>query len=500
MKRFIHKMSVLFSMTGFFTISLFLMAFLALSCSRMPDDYIDTKKDPPINPDYAGITIPPNIAPLNFFIEEEAERYFVRLYSGNGEGITVSSKDGQVRFPLKKWKKLLSSCKGSDIFIDVFTQKSGKWSKNNTIINHVSKDSIDSHLVYRLIDPGYEMWNNMGIYQRNLENFRESPIMINAVSDKNCMNCHSFSKNSSQTMLFHMRGKNPGTVILRGGKLNLINTKTAHTVSAGVYPSWHPDGRLVAFSVNDIIQAFHSVPEKRIEVMDTLSDLVIFDTEKNIIKKYDILASKERFETFPCWSHDGRALYFCSAKAKPADKYDQIRYDLLKIEFDPVNYTFGKTDTVVSSAVTGLSVSFPRVSPDGKYILFCMSQYGNFTIWHKDSDLYLVDLKSGKIIKPAINSNESESYHQWSSNGRWIVFSSRRTNGLFTRPYFSYFDKEGVAHKPFKLPQKDPEFYDGFFKSYNVPELTTSEVELNPHILYDIVRLTPVDVSVENIN
>ena len=49
-----------------------------------------------------------------------------------------------------------------------------------------------SYLAYRLIEPGYELWNQMGIYQRNLEDYKQSPIMENKYSGQNCMNCHSF--------------------------------------------------------------------------------------------------------------------------------------------------------------------------------------------------------------------------------------------------------------------------------------------------------------------
>src|SRR5450759_4167152 len=98
----------------------------------------------------------------------------------------------------------------------------------------------------------------MGIYQRCLENFIESPIMINDMSDSNCMNCHSFCRNNSHTMMFHMRGKHAGTVIYRDGKVSKVNTKTDHTISPGVYPAWHPGGRYIAFSVNHICLLYTS--------------------------------------------------------------------------------------------------------------------------------------------------------------------------------------------------------------------------------------------------
>jgi hypothetical protein len=108
-----------------------------------------------------------------------------------------------------------------------------------------------------------------------------------------------------------------------------------------------------------------------------------------------------------------------------------------------------------------------------------------------------MNLETNEITKPDINSNQAESYHSWSSTGRWIVFSSRRTDGFFTRIYIAYFDKNGKAHKPFLLPQKNPLFYNEFLKTYNVPELITSAVDLNPRILSKIARSIPVNASFE---
>ena len=262
----------------------------------------------------------------------------------------------------------------------------------------------------------------------------------------------------------------------------------------------HPNGRYVAFSVNHNPVIFNAVHDHLRETVDTLSDLILYDAETNKISNCKAIASKERLETYPSWSPDGRYLYFCSADAKDftSSKYQQIRYDILRIAFDADNHQFGTVDTVVSSSSINLSASFPRISPDGKYLLFCESRYGNFSIWHSESDLYLKNLDTGEISKPDINSDQSESYHTWSSTGRWIVFSSRRTDGLFTRPYFAYFDATGKAHKPFLLPQKNPEFYDTFLKSYNVPELVTSMVLLNPRDFSEIVKSEPINASFES--
>ena len=470
---------------------------LMYSCSGKLPVCSEAGSEPTLSPDYAGITIPYNIAPLNFSIKEKGNRFIALFSIDNKTILSIRSNDNEIRIAPDKWRDLLSESKGKQFKIEILVKDEGKWHKYLPVFNKVAEEQIDSYLVYRLIEPGFEMWGSMGIYQRSLEGFKESPVMVNEMSDHNCINCHAFSGNGSQTMLFHMRGNNPGTIIYRNGAIKKVDTRTDQTISAGVYPSWHPDGRLVAFSVNKIMQSFHAISDRKIEVQDTLSDLIIYDSETDIVRTCEAIATKDRFETFPAWSPDGRHLYFCSAKALPSQSYDSIRYDLLRIDFNPATQEFGAVDTVISSSSTGLSVSFPRISPDGRYLLFCMSDYGNFSIWHKESDLYLVDLETRLLSKPGINSDQTESYHSWSSNGRWIVFSSRRGDGLFTKPYFSYFDQEGSFHKPFVLPQKSMASQETFLKSYNIPELVSEKVRLNPRIISKIVRVEPFNSRFE---
>ncbi|MCK5066665.1 MAG: PD40 domain-containing protein [Bacteroidales bacterium] len=127
------------------------------------------------------------------------------------------------------------------------------------------------------------------------------------------------------------------------------------------------------------------------------------------------------------------------------------------------------------------SASFPRISPNGKYLLCTLHDYGTFTIWHKEADLCLINLSSGQAEIPAyVNSDDTESYHTWSSNNRWIVFSSRRYDGRYTKPYISYLNSEGQFQKAFLLPQQYPGSYDSFFYSYNRPELITGPIRVNP--------------------
>ena len=478
-------------MKTFLKICLLCICILSLGCSRQNEPINAQERLPTIFPDYTGVIIPPNIAPLNFMVIEEGVKA-VRLICipKNGKSLSISSKQ-KIRFPERKWKKMLQENKNESLTIEISVKKAGEWVKFQPFDIHIAPDPIDNHVVYRLIEPGYVIWNKMGIYQRCLESFDERPIITNNLTENNCMNCHSFCRNDPKTMLFHMRSKLPGTFIWQNDRLRKIDIGAEQTVSRGVYPSWHPSGRFVAFSTNVTRQNFHAIKDKKVEVWDAKSDIILLDLEENKLIIDKMLMSKDHFETFPAWSPDGKFLYFCSADSLPMpDEYDRIKYNLLGITFDPVAKSFGdKIDTVVSVRKTGKSVSFPRVSPDGKYLLFTQSDYGNFSIWHKEADLYMLHIETGEIRDlPEVNSNDTESYHTWSSNSRWIVFSSRRTDGLYTRLYFSWVDHDGKPHKPFLLPQKDPEHNIRLMKSYNIPELISGSVALSPHRIAKTAR------------
>ena len=314
------------------------------------------------------------------------------------------------------------------------------------------------------------------------------------------MNCHSFRANNPDDMMFHLRGNVGGTLLVQDGNAIKLNTKVKETISNCVYPYWHPSEDYIAYSVNNIQQVFHSVKEKRIEVFDSKSDIVVYDIRNNKLITSKIISSEESFETFPAFSPDGKSLFFCSAKKGiQPDNYDKIRYSLCRIDFDASSGSFGdKVDTLVSSFRTGKSVSFPRISPDGKTLVFTLSDYGNFSIWHREADLYQLDLSSGNFHPiDAINSSESESYHSWSSNSRWMIFSSRRMDGLYTRPFITYSDENGSFSKPFMVPQKDPDFYEMFLRSFNVPEFVTGKVRTDGRSMLKAIGSKAKDINFE---
>ena len=477
-----------------------LLVFGVVSCSDSVrvDQKLNTP--PTIFPDYTNVTIPYNIAPLSFKLVDSFDYTNLHAIFENGtRKIKVKSKKGQISISLSSWKKLMKNAAGSTLNITIQAKNQGKWVSYPAFQIFVAAEPIDSYIVYRLIEPGYAIWDEMGIYQRNLENFKESVIINNKRTDYSCINCHSFSMQNPDKMLFHIRANHPGTILIDGDRIEKLNTRTEQTISALVYPSWHPSGNFVAFSVNDTRQTFHTSDQNRVEVYDNASDVVVYDVNRHEIITSPLLSSDSVFETFPTFSPDGKTLFFCSADTfQMPNEFEKIKYSLCAISFDPESRKFGtKVDTLYNAKSNGKSVSFPRVSPDGKFLMFTLSGYGNFSIWHKDADLYMIDLQNGEIIPlDKLNSEDVESYHSWSSNSRWVVFSSRRIDGLYTRPFIAYINPDGKAAKPFLLPQKNVDFYHRFMKSYNIPEFVTGKVRQNGFKLSEIaIKEKGIDVT-----
>lgn len=430
---------------------------------------------PPIFPDYEGVTVPVNIAPLNFDVTVPAQRVEATISNGS-EQIAVKGREG-VRIPMKKWHALLADAERLTITVAVTADDVRTEYAPFEI--EVSRDSIDYGICYRRVDPGYEYYARMGLYYYDLSENEEHVLVENTLLGSSCVNCHSFAKTDPSTMMFHIRGKGGGTLLHREGKTSLLNTKTEATKVSCVYPSWHPSGRYIAYSINDIKQTFHNDPSQILDVYDRWSDVVVFDTETGKLNTYPILSDATKFETFPSFSADGRTLYFCMADPNIVESLPEVRYELCSVSFDPETGEVGDEITTIWDG-DGASLLFPRASYDGRYVMVTRSAYGTFPIWHKDADLWLIDLRTGeRRAIDEINSDNTESYHSWSLTSRWVVFSSRRMDGLHTRPFIAHVDNEGNFSKPFLLPQNQPrEWYDGLMQSYNIPEFISGPIDI----------------------
>ena len=476
------------------------IATLLVACGKqIPQNFKESNKLPNIYPDYTNVTVPINIAPLAFQIDGKADDVVARLTAGTTEIICGGS---QIQPDADDWKQLTEAAKGNAIKVEVYVEQNDGWTRYKPFNIFVSPDSIDAYISYRLIPPSYVTYEELTINQRCLENYDESIIYDNMLCSEGakgqCINCHNYQQYNPDRMQFHARQNMGGTVIAYDGKIRKIGMKNDSILSAGVYPTWHPWLPLIVYSTNMTGQIFHSTNPNKIEVFDSESDLIAYDVEKNEVT--NIENDPAEMECFPFWAPDGKTLYYCSAHFEYSDtvtdkgkefitRTQEAKYNLYKKRFNPETMQFGPRELVFAADSLDKSATLPRISPDGRYLMFTVAKYGVFHIWHHDADLWMLDLQTGEVRNiEEINSADTESYHSWSSNGRWVVFSSRRYDSNYTRPFIAHIDKNGHGSKPFELPCANPDYHRQLLRSYNVPEFMKGPVTIKPQRFADALK------------
>ncbi len=474
--------------------------FLFFSCATsIPENCIEGKNLPKIYPDYTNVTIPVNMAPLTFKLDEEADGMIARYAVGDEEIIC----EGKAQPDIDDWRALTEKAKGGAITVDVYARKADQWTHYKPFSIYVSPDTIDSYLSYRLIFPSFISYEALTINQRCLENYDESVIYDNVLcsfeKEGQCINCHHYQQYDPSRMQFHARQNHGGTVIAYDGKIKKVNMSNDSILSAGVYPAWHPWLNLIVYSTNKTAQDFHTVDHNKIEVFDSQSDLIAYDVEKGEVTNLE--NDTTEFEVFPAWAPDGKTLYYCSAHFEKKDsalsqsteivkRSKELKYNIYRKSFDPETMAFGPRELVFAADSLDKSATLPRISPDGRYLMFTLAEYGVFHIWHHDADLWIAPLSSPSEARPLdeINSPDTESYHSWSSNSKWVVFSSRRDDGTYTRPFFAHIGDDGRFTKPFELPSADPDYHRQFMRCYNIPEFMHGPVTIKPQTFADVLK------------
>lgn len=486
-----------------------LLLLLVTSCSKhpsLPTSFTEVNETPHIYPDYVDVVVPPNIAPLNFLVDDVED--VVAEFQVQNSKLNFGGSDNKVQIDEKEWHELLAEAKGKSLSVRVYTKKDGKWLAYKPFSIDVADEDIDPYVSFRVLPPTFVGYDELSIRQRNLTNFEETTIynnrQISHGLEGQCINCHSYQNYGTSNMMFHTRMQNPGTMIVSDGELIFVNLKADGMISAAAYNSWHPHLPIIAFSTDHTMQSFHTRDITKVEVMESASDLVIYDVKKNRVQV--VLNDSTEWELFPSWSPDGKYLYYCSAHYEYQHGYEdtdellknykQLQYNLYRLSFDADSMAFGEPELIYDARSKNRSAVQPRVSQDGRYVLLAEGPNGLFHIWHTSAEIEILDLQTGELLDTkTMNSPLPESYPSFSSNDRWIMFESRRDDGNYTRTYFAYFDKQGKVHKPFMMPAEDPEYFRLLLRSWSRPELMKEPVRITPRQFYEKILTEPLKVS-----
>lgn len=457
-----------------------LACILTIGCTTVNEyDALDGSCGPAvIYPDYKGITIPSNIAPLNFhYAMKDAAKASTTFTLGDR---TVRLRGTEVEWNLRKWKHFIEGSEGQTIKVSAEVKVGGRQVTDSWEI-YVSGDKLAPYLTYRLIEPSFQMFHELSMKERCIENFDETTICDHTVTDNSCMNCHMHAQSRGDLSLFYIRGPKGGAILNRDGSLRKLNLKTDGMLSSTVYGEIHPSGRFGVFSTNIILPSLHTLASERLEVYDSSSDLTVADFDNNKMINAPHVARADKLETFPCFSADGDFVFYCVADTVSLPGHiAELNYSLVKAAFDSATGVISEqTEVLWDANVQEGSVCHPKASPDGKWLMFTIAGYGTFPVGHRETRLVMLNLETGELNSlEGIKSDDSgsDSYHSWSSDSRWFVFASKRGDGQFAKPYFCHLDEEGRPSKPFVLPQRSSRFYEFNLKSFNIPDLGDASI------------------------
>jgi Tol biopolymer transport system component len=211
------------------------------------------------------------------------------------------------------------------------------------------------------------------------------------------------------------------------------------------------------------------------------SDLAVCDVSAGTAVLVPGASAPKVIETYPCWTPDGKSIVFASAPV--GRHFTRTLFDLRVIPWS--DGRGGVPRDVPGAAANGRSNYFPRFSPDGRWFTWVESDHESLI--KASSDIYIMsaDLK-GPARPLACNvPHAADSWHSWSSNSRWIVFASKRDDGVFARLYLSHIDDGGHASPAVRLPIENPRIR----MSFNLPEFVAHVPPIRAEALYDGVNI-----------
>ncbi len=235
-----------------YTLYIIIMMLLGLllgwtACAPIPHDTVPAEEPLVIYPDYQDITVPCNIAPLNFMIRGDYDAIYCTVRNSSGqEEIILTDRGRGVTFEDIGWKELLRRHLGGILQITVIARRTegGQWIRYPDFGWHISRDEIDGYVTYRLIEPGYEVWDNVSIEERCVETF-DTRYLADGPNLKNrCMNCHTHGGDQGQYSFLYIRGEGGGTILNRDGRLRKVTLRGPKMSGGTVYGGWHPSGPL----------------------------------------------------------------------------------------------------------------------------------------------------------------------------------------------------------------------------------------------------------------
>ena len=393
------------------------------------------------------------------------------------------------RFPSEVWRAVVEEGAERDVCIQL---KGLRRNAPDTIQAsrgihfRISRWPADNAIVYRLVAPPFNSRKTPDTFVRDLRSFQTRPFLLGR--RKYCFNCHTFSSKMGtggkvSLQVRYMAGGQELPVYLgvydidksRGWKVRL-----PFDIQMTTFMAWAPDEQKLAFSANQQIVAFSPIIHETQFAGEPTSDIAIYELSQNTTYLLPGASDPDLLEIYPRWSPDGKSIVYCSTL--PGMHPEETHYDLQIIPFNEGKG--GLASAIPGASKNGKSNYYPRFSPEGKWFSFCQSSGGDLI--RSSSDIYLLpgDLKGPSHRLESNVDYAADSWHSWSSNGRWLVFATKRDDGIYARLYLTQIDEEGHASPAVRLPLKRLPL-----KSFNIPEFVAHAPRISERELFEAIRV-----------
>ena len=367
----------------------------------------------------------------------------------------------------------------------------------------ISQDPVNASLFYRLVNIDKEGSRDIKLMIRDLNQPKPSIVMDNPPT---CVNCHSFT-NDGKYIGMDVDGpeSDKGTygiipiqkrVHITDKMIitwNKFHEKLGHGRTIGFMSTISPTGKYIVSTVKEKVFdiGYPSTPFP-MGFFPFQGWLAYMDVKTREIKSIPVANSDEYVHAGAGWTADEKYIAFSRAKALPIDpdtmevfkgfavkilkdepqysgdpKEPQLKYDLYRIPFNQGKG--GTAEPIEGASNNGMSNSFPKYSPNGKWLVFVQAK--NALLMRPDSRLYIIPSNGGKARELIANKDPMNSWHSWSPNSRWLVFSSKR-NTPYTQLFLTHIDENGMDSPAILIPNSTP-----INRASNIPEFVNIKAE-----------------------
>ncbi len=435
-----------------------------------------------------GAVFPPNLcAPNVTWVDAEDDLWLVRI-EARGVRRQWLSRERTLTIPDEAWAEIVKS-PGMPVRIEVRgIRRSGFAGKARPEVNVarltccVSFDPADPVVVYRLVDPPFLNVKTPNTYFREIAK-REPKVLVDS-RGKYCVNCHSFSNSSGTEGTLALQVRDIGSAT--SGSVSYLSfcdlakgkgyrVSMPFPVQMTTFMAWSFDGTRIAFAANQDLASFAPFVLETQNTMQSESDIAVIDTRTWTARLVPGASEPGVIETFPSWTPDGSKIVFCSGPAKRPEPLTRFALRIVPAEG-------GVAKPIPNIPDDNASRVYPHFSADGLWLMFTQTAGG--ALVKPTSDLYIMPANFSEAPrKLECNSPyAADSWYSWSSNSRWIVFTSKRDDGIFARLYLAHIDTDGRASPPVRLPISDEPRM-----SFNIPEFVTSAPTVTDRQVFDSI-------------